>query len=112
MRLRAITLAQAHSNFFLAIFYLLKWCQTRGKNLSNSGLSLGNSGLVGKTQSDLLISNAPFLFYLISRGLSHNFLSDAELANVLTFVRNAWGNQASEVTPEEVAAVRAKNDKS
>ncbi|MEL7342641.1 MAG: cytochrome c, partial [Bacteroidota bacterium] len=42
----------------------------------------------------------------------HNFLSDAELANVLTFVRNAWGNQASEVTPEEVAAVRAKNDKS
>ncbi|MEL7530897.1 MAG: cytochrome c [Bacteroidota bacterium] len=40
----------------------------------------------------------------------HDFLSDAELANVLTYVRNSWGNEASEVTIEEVAEARAKND--
>ncbi|MEL6589728.1 MAG: cytochrome c [Bacteroidota bacterium] len=40
----------------------------------------------------------------------HNFLSDAELANVLTYVRNSWGNEASEITVDEVAAVRAKNE--
>lgn len=40
----------------------------------------------------------------------HNFLSDAELANVLTYVRNSWGNEASEVSVEEVAATRKKNE--
>jgi mono/diheme cytochrome c family protein len=33
-------------------------------------------------------------------------LSDAELANVATFVRNAWGNRASSVTDHEVAQLR------
>ncbi|MFK7924719.1 MAG: cytochrome c [Bacteroidia bacterium] len=40
----------------------------------------------------------------------HDFLSDAELSNVLTYVRNSWGNEASKVTKEEVEAARAKND--
>ena len=35
-------------------------------------------------------------------------LSDQEIANVITYVRNAWGNSASAVKPEEVAAVRAE----
>ncbi len=34
------------------------------------------------------------------------FLSDEEVAAVLTYIRQAWGNEASEVTPAEVAAVR------
>jgi mono/diheme cytochrome c family protein len=34
-------------------------------------------------------------------------LSDAEVAAVLTYVRSAWGNAASAVTPEQVAAERA-----
>lgn len=33
--------------------------------------------------------------------------NDAEVAAVLSYVRNSWGNQASMVTPEEVKAVRA-----
>jgi mono/diheme cytochrome c family protein len=36
----------------------------------------------------------------------HNFLSDEEIAGVLTYVRNSFGNSSSEVTAEEVAAIR------
>ena len=35
-----------------------------------------------------------------------SFLNDEEIAAVLTYVRNAWSNEASAVTPQEVAAVR------
>jgi cytochrome c oxidase cbb3-type subunit 2 len=34
-------------------------------------------------------------------------LSDADLADVLTYVRQSWGNQAGAVTADEVLAVRA-----
>ena len=34
-------------------------------------------------------------------------LSDADLAAVLTYVRQSWGNQAGAVTADEVQAVRA-----
>ncbi|MFN7141031.1 MAG: c-type cytochrome, partial [Limisphaerales bacterium] len=34
-------------------------------------------------------------------------LSDEEIAAVVTFIRNEWGNQASKVTPEQVAELRA-----
>jgi mono/diheme cytochrome c family protein len=34
-------------------------------------------------------------------------MNDAEVAAVLTYVRSSFGNSASAVTPEEVAAVRA-----
>jgi mono/diheme cytochrome c family protein len=37
-----------------------------------------------------------------------NTLSDEEIADVITYVRQGWGNKASPVTPEQVAAVRAK----
>ena len=33
-------------------------------------------------------------------------LSDSEVAAVLTYVRSSWGNSASAVTPEQVAAER------
>ena len=36
-----------------------------------------------------------------------SFLNDEELAGVLTFVRNSWGNQAPAVQPETVKKVRA-----
>lgn len=35
-------------------------------------------------------------------------LSDDEIANVLTYVYNQWGNNGTVVTPEMVAAQRAK----
>ena len=38
-------------------------------------------------------------------------LSDDEVANVLSYVRNAWGNEGDAVTLDEVKAVRANNKK-
>ena len=38
----------------------------------------------------------------------HAHLSDQEIADVLTYVRNNFGNKASAVTPAEVKTVRAK----
>jgi nitrite reductase (NO-forming) len=35
-------------------------------------------------------------------------LRDDEVANILTYVRNAWGNQGDQVTAPEVTATRAK----
>lgn len=39
---------------------------------------------------------------------SLSYLTDQEIADVLTYVRNSFGNKASIVTPVEVKAVRAK----
>jgi glucose/arabinose dehydrogenase/mono/diheme cytochrome c family protein len=38
---------------------------------------------------------------------SHSFLSDQQIADVLTFVRQSFGNNASQISPEEVKKVRA-----
>lgn len=40
--------------------------------------------------------------------IPHNFLTDEQIADVLTFIRNSFGNQAEAVTPEEVAARRTQ----
>jgi mono/diheme cytochrome c family protein len=37
----------------------------------------------------------------------NNILSDDDLAAVLTYVRQSWGNKASAITPEQVKAIRA-----
>lgn len=37
---------------------------------------------------------------------AHAFLSDAEIAAVLSYVRNSFGNSAGPVEPAEVAALR------
>ena len=39
----------------------------------------------------------------------HNFLSDEDIANVLTFVRSSFGNKVSAVNQGEVKKVRAVN---
>lgn len=36
------------------------------------------------------------------------FLNDQEIAAVVSYLRNAWGNQASLVTPEAAANIRKK----
>jgi mono/diheme cytochrome c family protein len=35
-----------------------------------------------------------------------DILSDEDIANLLSFIRNAWGNKGSFVTPEQVKAIR------
>lgn len=37
-------------------------------------------------------------------------LNDREIADVITFIRSAWGNDASAVTPEQVADLRERTD--
>ena len=34
-------------------------------------------------------------------------LSDADLANVLTYIRSSWGNKAGEVTTDDIKSIRA-----
>jgi mono/diheme cytochrome c family protein len=38
----------------------------------------------------------------------HSFLSDMQAADVLTYIRNSFGNKATQIKPAEVKAVRAK----
>lgn len=40
--------------------------------------------------------------------VAHDFLSDQEVADVITYVRSSFGNTAAAVTPEQVAAVRSQ----
>ena len=40
---------------------------------------------------------------------SHSFLTDKQIADVLTYVRNSFGNEASAVTTSEVTAIRKGN---
>ena len=40
---------------------------------------------------------------------SHAFLNDQQIADVLTYVRNTFGNTAEAIKPEEVAKVRSAN---
>lgn len=42
---------------------------------------------------------------------AHNFLKDQEIADVLSFVRNSFGNKAGNITAAEVKVVRAINTK-
>jgi len=37
---------------------------------------------------------------------AHNFLTDLQIADVLTYVRNNFGNKASAITPAQVKALR------
>lgn len=39
---------------------------------------------------------------------AQNYLSDAEVADVLNYVQNNWGNKAKAVTPAQVKAERKK----
>ena len=40
-------------------------------------------------------------------GIPPGSLTDQQIADVLTYIRNDWGNSASSVSPDEVAAVRS-----
>jgi mono/diheme cytochrome c family protein len=37
-------------------------------------------------------------------------LSNQDIADILTFVRNSWGNQAAKVMASDVAKLRKKTD--
>lgn len=46
--------------------------------------------------------------YYSNNMAAHADLSDQQIADVLTYIRNSWSNKAGAVTPAEVKAVRAR----
>jgi mono/diheme cytochrome c family protein len=46
--------------------------------------------------------------YYSNKMAPHSDLTDLEISDVLTYIRNSWSNKASAVTPAEVKAARAK----
>jgi mono/diheme cytochrome c family protein len=42
---------------------------------------------------------------------AHSDLTDQQIADVLTYIRNSFGNKAKAITPAEVKAIRATNPK-
>jgi mono/diheme cytochrome c family protein len=59
------------------------------------------SGLSGPVQ----VNGAEWNLSMPNMGAT---LSDDDLAGVLTYIRQSWGNKASAITPEQVKAVRAE----
>ena len=39
----------------------------------------------------------------------HGFLTDQQLADALTYVRNAWGNKSDQISPDQIKSYREKN---
>jgi mono/diheme cytochrome c family protein len=46
--------------------------------------------------------------YYSNKMAPHSDLTDQEISDVLTYVRNSWSNKSSAITPAEVKAARAK----
>jgi len=76
--------------------------------LANSDFLLGDKSqairtvIQGRT-GEVAVNGKKFVGTMIPLGSN---LSDEQIANVLTYARNAWGNKAGAVTPTEVHAVR------
>tara|TARA_Y100000022_G_C13235209_1_gene369471 strand:+ start:381 stop:1508 length:1128 start_codon:yes stop_codon:yes gene_type:complete len=60
-------------------------------------------GLMGEIE----VNGVKYNNVMAPPGIPPGSLTDDQIANVLTYIRNDWGNSASAVSAEEVAAVRA-----
>ncbi|MBT3635574.1 MAG: cytochrome c [Opitutae bacterium] len=60
-------------------------------------------GLTGEIE----VNGVKFNGAMPAPGIPLGSLTDQQIADVLTFVRNSWGNSASAVSPSEVSEVRA-----
>ena len=61
-------------------------------------------GLMGEIE----VNGVKYNNVMAPPGIPPGSLTDQQIADVLTYIRNDWGNSASSVSPEEVASVRAK----
>ena len=68
-------------------------------------ISLLNITLNGS--SPIVLAGDPDFYRMASY---RTILNDQQIADVVNFVRSSWGNHASAVTPDEVAALRARTD--
>ena len=60
-------------------------------------------GLMGEIE----VNGVKYNNVMAPPGIPPGSLTDDQIANVLTYIRNDWGNSASAVSAEEVATVRA-----
>jgi len=60
-------------------------------------------GLMGEIE----VNGVKWNNVMAAPGIPPGSLTDSQIADVLTYIRNAWGNSASAVSPSEVATVRA-----
>jgi len=59
-------------------------------------------GLMGEIE----VNGVKYNNVMAPPGIPPGSLTDKQIADVLTYIRNEWGNSASAVSPEEVATVR------
>jgi mono/diheme cytochrome c family protein/glucose/arabinose dehydrogenase len=72
-------------------------------------LSIVLFGLTGPVQVNDKLYKAPEISGDMPGIGNNKELSDEEIAQLLSFIRNAWGNKASEVLPTDVDRVRRKH---
>jgi alcohol dehydrogenase (quinone), cytochrome c subunit len=78
----------------------------------------GNPVVVDENPSSLINEMLNASIPLVGNGTPNAYrmpqfrqqLSDEDIADVVTFIRNQWGNQASAVTARQVATLRKKTD--
>jgi mono/diheme cytochrome c family protein len=58
--------------------------------------------LVAGLEGEIVVNNQVYRTAMPA----HNYLSDNQIADVLTYIRNSFGNSASPIAPEEVQAYR------
>jgi len=63
-------------------------------------------GLMGEIE----VNGVKYNNVMAPPGIPPGSLTDEQIANVLTYIRNDWGNSASAISAEEVARVRASLD--
>lgn len=60
-------------------------------------------GLMGEIE----VNGIKYNNVMVAPGIPPGSLTDQQIADVLTYIRNDWGNSATAVTPAEVASIRA-----
>ena len=80
--------------------------------LAGSDWVLGDKGRLIKISmyglmGEIEVNGVKYNNVMAPPGIPPGSLTDEQIANVLTYIRNDWGNSASAVSPEEVATVRA-----
>ena len=89
----------------------------KGQGLYHPGVA-GNPVVLDEDPSSLINLTLNGSLRLITSGKPHPYgmpffrvlRNDQEIADVLTFIRKSWGNNAPAVTPEEVAKIREATD--
>jgi cytochrome c6 len=99
--------ASAEENIGRALF--LKNCsachQVDGKGIPDAFPALAGNSFVGNNANDV----ASLL--LTGRSGMPNFskrLNDQDIAAIVSYIRNAWGNRGTDIAPEQVATLRAE----